>query len=98
MVGHIQGVCSKARKILGLLYRRYYQYSDSRSLLKLYISLVCPHLDYAAQVWDPHLQKDIKSLESLQKCALKICSKQWDQGYDGLLELFSIPSMETVLI
>ena len=55
---HIQGVCSKACKILVLLYRRYYQYSDSRSLLQLYISLVHPHLDYAAQVWDPHLQKE----------------------------------------
>ena len=31
---------------------------------------------------------------SVQKFALKICSKQWDQGYDGLLELFSLPSME----
>ena len=50
-----------------------YQYSDSRSLLKLYnlyISLVRPHLDYAAQVWDPHLQKDIKLLECA-KFALK---------------------------
>ena len=37
---HIQGVCSKARKILGLLYRRYYQYSDSRTLRQLYLSLV----------------------------------------------------------
>ena len=46
-----------------------YQYSDSRSLLQLYISLVCPHLDYAAQVWDPHLQKDIKSLECAKICA-----------------------------
>ena len=73
---HIQGVCSKAHKILGLLYRRYYQYSDNRSLLKLYIYLVRPHLDYAAQVWAPHLQKNIKSLESVQKFALKICSKQ----------------------
>ena len=53
---HIQGVCSKARKILGLLYRRYYQYSDSRTLCQLYLSLVRPHLDYATQVWDPHLQ------------------------------------------
>ncbi len=67
-----------------------YQYSDSRSLLQLYISLIRPHLDYAAPVWDPHLQKDINSLESVQNVALKMCFKQWDLGHDGLLELFSI--------
>jgi len=49
---HIQGVCNKARKILGLMCRRYYQYSDSRILCQLYLSLVWPHLDYAAQIWD----------------------------------------------
>ncbi len=51
----IQGVCSNVRKIVGLLYKRYYQYSDSRSPLQLYVSLVRPHLDYTAPVWDPHL-------------------------------------------
>ena len=91
---HIQGVCSKARKILGLLYRRYYQYSDCRSLRQLYLTLVRPHFDYAAQVWDPHLQRDIKSLESVQKFALRICSKQWDAAYQELLEMFSLPSLE----
>ena len=91
---HIQGVCSKARKILGLLYRRYYQYSDSRTLCQLYLSLVRPHLDYATQVWDPHLQRDINSLECLQKFALRLCSKQWDTGYHELLNMFSLPSLE----
>ena len=91
---HIQGVCSKARKILGLLYRRYYQYSDSRTLCQLYLSLVRPHLDYATQVWDPHLQRDINSLECVQKFALRLCSKQWDTGYHELLNMFSLPSLE----
>ncbi len=73
---------------MGLLYRRDYQYSDIRSWLQLYISLVRPHLDYAAPVWDPHLQKDINSLESAQNVALKMCFKQWNIGYDGLLQYF----------
>jgi len=37
---HIKDICSKARKILGLLYRRYYQYADESTLLQLYMSLV----------------------------------------------------------
>ena len=41
---HIQSVCSKARKILGLIYRKYYRFSDTATLLQLYRSLVRPHL------------------------------------------------------
>ena len=91
---HIQGVCNKARKILGLLYRRYCQHSDSSILRQLYLSLVRPHLDYAAQVWDPHLQQDISALESIQKFGLKLCSKQWDTGYNELLDIFRLPSLK----
>ena len=89
---HIQGVCSKARKLLGLLYRRYYQYSDCSSLRQLYLSLVRPHLDYAAQVWDPHLQRDINTLEN----GLKLCSMQWDTSYHELLDIFSLPSLPSL--
>ena len=42
---HVQSVCSRARKILGLLYRRFYNNAPSHSLLQLYLSLVRPHLD-----------------------------------------------------
>ena len=54
---HIQQICmrSKARKILGLLYRRYYEYSDPATLLQLYTSLVRLCRVYASTVWDPHL-------------------------------------------
>ena len=34
-------------------------------LLQLYLSLVRPHTEYAAPVWDPHLLSDINSLENL---------------------------------
>ena len=91
---HIQDICSKACKIIGLLYRRYYQYSDPSTLLHLYLSLVRPHTEYAAQVWDPHLLKDINSLENVQKFALRVCCKNWNLGYSELLDLCSVPSLE----
>ena len=91
---HIQDVCSKARKITGLIYRRYYQYTDSSTLLQLYTSLVRPHVEYAAPVWDPHTLHDIQSLESVQKFALRACSKQWDWGYSELMDMFNLPSLE----
>ena len=57
------------------------------------MSLVRSNLDYAAQVWDPHLQRDINTLENVQKFGLKLCSKHWDTGYHELLDLFSLPSL-----
>ena len=55
---HVQSVCSKARKILGLLYRRFCNNAPSNSLVQLYLSLVRPHLDYASAIWSPHVKKD----------------------------------------
>ena len=54
----IQTICAKARKILGLLYRRFYKNTSNKALLQLYISLVRPHLEYASPVWNPCLKKD----------------------------------------
>ena len=86
---HIQAISSKARKMLGLLYRQY-QFCDSKSLIQMYISLVRPHLEYAAQVWDPDLQQNIGDIECVQKFALRICSKEWQKEYSELLDNFKI--------
>ena len=61
---HIESVCRKARQILGLLYRRFYSSADSDAIKQLYLSLVRPHLEYACQVWDPHLLRDKSKLEN----------------------------------
>ena len=91
---HIESICTKARKLIGLLYRRFYGNVDDHSLLELYSVLVRPHLEYAAPVWDPHLTKDTNKLESVQKFALKMCLKQWDLGYQDLLDLSQLPTLE----
>ena len=90
---HIENICSKARKVLGLLYRRYYRFADQNTLLQLYTSLVRPHLEYAAPVWDPHLQRNIQLLERTQKFASRLCAKAWDRSYDELLETLNLPTL-----
>ena len=45
---HIDFICTKARKLIGLLYRRFYGNVDNHSLLELYSVLVHPHLVNAA--------------------------------------------------
>ena len=68
---HIDSICGKARKILGLLYRRFSHDAEPYALLQLYLSLVRPHLEYGSH------QKDINQLEGVQKFGLRICARQW---------------------
>ena len=51
------------------------------------LSLVRPHLDYAAQVWDSHLQKDVQLVENVQKFAIKLASHNWSTSYHDVLSL-----------
>lgn len=90
---HISEICIKAKRVIGLIYRQYYQHSNYETLKQLYISSVRPHLEYAAVVWDPHLQKDINSLEKVQTFALRMCTKNWSASQDSLLATCELPSL-----
>ena len=92
---HVTNICTKARKVLGLLYRRFYGSTSQDSLKQLYLSLVRPHLEYACQVWDPHLAGDNKAIESVQKFALKLATAKWDKSYNELLDLAELKLSRT---
>ena len=62
---HIDKVTSKARQLIGMLYRRFYQWSSSEALLKLYLSLIRPHLEYAVQVRKLKTSKNLNLCRSL---------------------------------
>ena len=49
---HILNICNKTRRLVGMMYRKFYKHSSSETLLKLCIS---SHLEYACIVWDPYL-------------------------------------------
>ena len=90
---HIQSTSSKAKKLLSVLYRQFYRHSSSSILATLYKSIVRPHLEYASPVWNPYLERDIKLLESVQKMALKICTKHWNSSYEDNLAKVSLTSL-----
>ena len=91
---HINAICSKAWQVLGLLYRRFYNFSNTDTLVQLYTSLVRPHLEYACPVWAPHLTKDIQALESVQAFACKMATHNWKANYQELQSLIDIPTLE----
>ena len=91
---HMQTTCSKAKKVLGLLYRKFYERSNTETLTRLYVSLVRPHLEYACPVWSPHLVKDIHAIENVQKFACRMATHNWNLNYHELLSLTHLPTLE----
>ena len=100
---HVQLVSQRARRLVGLLYRQFYQYADTNTMKQyadtntmkhLCLLLIRPHLEYACTVWDPFLQKHIQLLEKVQKFAAKVCTKQWHWSYEELLHTLQLPSLQ----
>ena len=90
---HITTICHKSKKLLGLMYRRFYTSVDPIFLYRLYLSLVRPILEYACQGWGPYTQRNIKELELVQKFSLKVSSHCWNIDYEMLLNIFQLPSL-----
>ncbi|KAG1673886.1 Gamma-soluble NSF attachment protein [Nymphon striatum] len=61
---------NKANSIMGVL-RRTMVCMSIESFKLLYTSLVRPHIEYANQVWCPHLEKHIAAIENVQRRATK---------------------------
>ena len=75
------------------MYRQFYSWAGSNTLLLIYQTCIRPNLEYACQLWDPFLNKRMQSLEAVQKFACKVCLKQWDLDYDSMLQLLNLPRL-----
>ena len=86
---HITRISAKVRKLTRLLYRRFH-HCDPQTMLRLYKSIIRPHLEYAPH---PHLHKDINLLEKSQKFALRVCIRNWSASYEDLLNTTHVSSL-----
>ena len=46
-----------------------------------------PHLEYASTVWDPHLKKDINSLDRVQRSAARFVSNNYDYSEGSMTSI-----------
>ena len=90
----VANAAKKANQILGLIGRTF-ECRNKNIILKLYKSLVRPHLDYCVQVWNPHLAKDIILLQRVQKRATKMISSLKNQRYEQRLRMLNLTTLET---
>ena len=76
---HIDKVTAKAKQTLGVIKRNLWSCPTKVKSLA-YTSLVRPHLEYAATVWDPHTKKDKEKLERVQNQAARFCMNDYDRN------------------
>jgi len=74
----VDTMVGKPNKTLGML-KRTFENREPGLWKDLYVSLVRPHLEYAVQAWNPHLQGDIDKIERVQRRATRIPT-----GFDKL--------------
>ena len=72
MAKHVQYISGKASKVLGMIKRNLWNCPKNVEET-VYMAIVCPRLEYARAAWDPHLQKDIDSIERVQRKAARFC-------------------------
>ena len=87
---YITSISAKAKKILGLLYRQYYNHVEGHVLKQLDISLVRPHLEYSCAYW--RTRGTLSRSKNLHVRWHQ--STAWDAGYEDLLELVGLPPLE----
>ena len=73
---------------------RTYDCKSSSNILRLYKSLVRPHLEYCCQAWRPYLQKDIDNLEKVQRRVTKMIPELSTLSYEQRLERTGLISLE----
>ena len=76
--GHVSAITKKANSTLAFL-RRNLKNAPPKVKETAYFSLVRSVIEYSASVWDSHLQKDINTIEMVQRRAARIVKNDYLQ-------------------
>ena len=89
---HYNIIISKAFKVLHFLRRILSPHHSVSTKLQLYTTLIRSHFSFCSQVWHPHLIKDIKSIERVQRKSTKFILNDYYSCYKSrLLTLQLLP-------
>ena len=93
---HIQEITTKANKVKGFLQRNLCSCPISVKA-NCYKSLVKPIVEYACVVWVPHTQRDISSIESVQRCAARFVFNNYvfNSSVTEMLQRLNWPSLSS---
>ena len=84
---------NKANRVLGFIARSVTN-KTAEVILRLYLALVRPHLDYAVQFWSPYYRMDINRLESIQRRMTKMICGMRNLSYEERLKRLNLHSLE----
>ncbi|XP_059814160.1 uncharacterized protein LOC132385945 [Hypanus sabinus] len=71
-----------------------HEYNSKEIMLRLYKTLVRPHLEYCQQCWAPHLRHDVLSLERVQRKFRKMIKGMKGLKYEEHLAALTLCSLE----
>ena len=90
---HVENIISKAGKRLYMLYKLKRAGISQNDMVKIYISVVRPVLEYACPVWSTSLPKYLSdAIEMIQKRALRAVYP--GLHYDDMLTLLGLKSLK----
>ena len=85
--------CSKAYRMSGLI-KRTIENKNKKVMLRLFKSLVCPHVDYCSSAWSPHYVKDKIQVEKFQRRFTKMIPDMRNHSYEARLKKLHLWSLE----
>ena len=89
---HIQSICNKSRKLVGLHYRQLYLNADSDTLCQFHLLCIRPHLKYVCGTLT--CKRENPSGGSAKVCLQSICCKNWNMDYESMLGHLNIPKLQ----
>ena len=91
---HVNCAVNKANQKLGQI-KHVFHYMNEIMMKMLFVSLVRPHLEYAATIWNPYWQYDKDKLEKVQQRATRIDSLR-GYSYEERLKKLDLLSLENI--
>ena len=90
---HILTCVQKANRIVSAILRTFVS-RDADLLIRLFKTLVRPHLEYAIPVWNPSLNKDILAIERVQRRFTKSIRGLSSLPYEERLRALKLPTLQ----